>query len=121
MYTIERSFSFAAGHCLTNGVGMCSRLHGHTFTLRIILQAETLHTSGPQKNMIMDLEQLHALTKPMLDTYFEHRWLNETLETDAPTLEFCARWIYNYLHPQLPHLHRIELTEDGTCTASYQE
>jgi 6-pyruvoyltetrahydropterin/6-carboxytetrahydropterin synthase len=119
MFTVERAFTFSAGHSLTSGEGMCARPHGHTFTLTIILSAPRLQTEGPEKNMIVDLDRMQALIKPMIDQYFEHRWLNDTLETDAPTLEYAAYWIFNHLSPTLDHLYCIRLTEDGISTATY--
>lgn len=106
---------------MSRGEGKCSWPHGHTFELRVILKAPELPVDGPQKHMIMDLEEVSSLVKPMIDQYFEHRWLNDTLETDAPTLEYAAFWIYNHLRPHLPHLHAIRLSEDGFSSATYQK
>jgi 6-pyruvoyltetrahydropterin/6-carboxytetrahydropterin synthase len=119
MYTLERTYTFSAGHEFPLAPGMCNRPHGHTFELRVILKAAALPQSGAGKHMIVDLLVVDGVVKPMIDRYFEHRWLNDTLETDAPSLEFAACWIYNYLKPHLPPLHSIVLGEDGISYASF--
>ena len=118
MYVLEKIFHFEAGHTLA-ATGKCARPHGHSFTLTIALCSETLQSDGPEKNMVQDLLALNNLVEPMIDRYLDHRWLNETLENDSPTLEFICRWIYDHLKPIIPQLSSVCLAENPFCKAIY--
>lgn len=71
--------------------------------------------------MVMDFYDIGQIVKPMLKDFFDHQWINETLETDSPTVEFMAKWIYDHLKPQIPLLTKVTLYETQTSWASYFE
>ncbi|MCB1119619.1 MAG: 6-carboxytetrahydropterin synthase [Chlamydiia bacterium] len=119
MFTLQKSYTFCAGHTLTRHDRMCQFPHGHTYTLTVILRTEELIASGPKTNMVTDFYDISAVVKPMITQYFDHKWLNETLQSESPTIEFAARWVYNYLHPRLSHLHAISLGESPTSSVTY--
>ena len=121
MFEIEKIFRFEAGHCLHHHDGQCSQPHGHSYVLSVIIRAKDLVASGPKKNMVVDFGDLSESVKPMIDNYFEHKWLNDTLETDSPTAEYIAKWIYNHLKPGIPNLYSISLYETASSRATYTE
>jgi 6-pyruvoyltetrahydropterin/6-carboxytetrahydropterin synthase len=121
MYEIEKTFRFEAGHVLKHHDGRCKDPHGHSYVLTIHIQSETLITTGPKKNMVIDFSDISSLVKPMIDTYFEHKWLNDTLNTDSPTVEFMAQWIYEFLEPSLPGLFAVSLYETVTSRVIYKK
>ncbi len=88
MFELEKIFTFEAGHLLDHHDGKCRHPHGHSYVLKVIIRQESLIESGPKKNMLMDFSQLSELVKPMIEQYFDHKWLNDSLETDSPTAEF---------------------------------
>jgi len=106
---------------LTHHSGKCRRPHGHTYTLEVTLRANELQPSGPSTNMVMDFKDISSLVKPMLEAFLDHHWLNDTLETDSPTVEFLAQWIYRHLKPQTPNLYSVTLYETPTSKARYWE
>lgn len=120
MFELEKSFSFEAGHALCHHDGKCRRPHGHSYLLTVHLRAQELISDGPKCNMVMDFSDLSVIVKKMIDTHLDHHWLNDTLSSDSPTAEFIARWIFNYLKPQIPLLIAISLHETASSKVVYR-
>ncbi len=119
MYALEKTFRFEAGHCLEHHDGKCKDPHGHSYVLGVCLSSDSLVATGPKTNMILDFADIAAIVKPMIEAYFDHKWLNDTLKTDSPTIEFMAKWIYDYLQPKLAHLSAITIWETTSCKVTY--
>lgn len=119
MYEIEKTFTFEAGHSLDHHDGKCRGPHGHSYILTIRLRSEILQPSGPKKNMVVDFGDISAIVKPMIEKFFDHRWLNQTLNSDSATVEFIAKWIFDYLKPSFPSLYAISLHETSTTKVTY--
>ena len=120
MFELQKSFRFEAGHCLAFHDGKCIQPHGHSYILVVHLLSHELLQEGPQKNMVMDFADITAVVKPMIDKYFDHQWLNESLKTETPTVEFMAKWIYQYLEPHIPKLNAITIHETATASVTYR-
>jgi len=73
--------------------GKCARLHGHSWTGYVEFKGEVLQPSGPQKNMLADYYHMGKICKA-IEERFDHQHLNDILETDMPTSEFVAKYIY---------------------------
>lgn len=101
--------------------GACSEPHGHSYTLEIHIISDELVEAGPKKNMVVDFHQISDVVNPMIETYLDHKWLNDTLETDSPTSEFIARWVYRKLKNKLPGLNLVSVSETTTSQAIYSE
>ena len=119
MFEIEKTYYFEAGHVLCHHEEKCSQPHGHSYVMKIKLRQEKLQSSGSQTNMVVDFYQISQAVKPMIEDYLDHRWLNDTLQTDSPTAEFIACWIFHHLEPFLPGLYSVTIFETPTCSASY--
>lgn len=119
MYELEKTFCFEAAHFVRTCEGKCQRIHGHSFQLTLKLRADQLAQEGAEKNMIVNLLKLDELVGPMLDTYLDHRLLNETLACESPTLEFMAHWIYHFLKPKLTPLFAVTLSAGNQTSATY--
>lgn len=101
--------------------GACKDPHGHSYTLEVQVKNDSLIPEGPKKNMVIDFHHISDIVDPMIESYLDHKWLNNTLETDSPTSEFIARWIYRYLKGKLPGLHKVTLSETSTSKVIYSE
>lgn len=101
--------------------GACRDPHGHSYVLKIVIESSELISEGPKKNMVLDFHQISDIVEPMIDTFLDHKWLNDTLDTDSPTSEFIAQWIYRYLKDKLPNLQSVHLSETATSEVSYTE
>lgn len=121
MFELSKTFRFDAGHILKQHEGMCGRPHGHHYTLTVTVRGKTLIEKGPRKNMILDFNDISAIVKPFIKSHLDHHWLNDTLETDSPSAEFIAWWIYQKVKPLLPSLYSITLHETPTSFVTYKE
>ena len=119
IFEVEKTFTFEAGHVLTHHDGLCARPHGHSYTLKVAVRGTSLTEHGPKQGMIVDFHQISLVVRQMLQDHFDHHWLNETLQTESPTAEIIARWIFDYLQPKLPGLDRVSVGETASSTVSY--
>ena len=109
---LYKEFTFEAAHLLPNVPAghKCARLHGHSFRVRVTIDAPVHPTLG----WVMDFAELKAAWKP-LDDALDHRYLNDIPGLENPTSERLAQWIWRRLRPALPMLACIEVRE--TCTS----
>jgi len=109
---IFKEFSFEAAHLLPNVPPghKCSRLHGHTFYVRIYVEGPVGEVSG----WVMDFTDIKTAFKPLHDR-LDHYYLNDIEGLENPTSENLARWIWMQLKPTLPLLSQVEVRE--TCTS----
>lgn len=119
MFEVEKVFSFEAGHILEHHDGKCAKPHGHSYRVGVAVRCESLHEEGPKRGMAVDFQEIRDIVTPMIDRYFDHKWLNETLCVASPTAEFIAEWIFHHLEPKIPGLYRITVWETANCQASY--
>ena len=109
---IFKEFTFEAAHLLPNVPPghKCSRLHGHSFRVRLTLSGRVDADSG----WIMDFADIKLAFRPLFDR-LDHHYLNEVEGLSNPTSENIAVWIWERLKPALPLLSEVELYE--TCTS----
>jgi 6-pyruvoyltetrahydropterin/6-carboxytetrahydropterin synthase len=108
---IYKEFRFEAAHRLPNVPEghKCARLHGHSFRV-------ALHVHGPvgvESGWVCDFADLGAAFAPLL-ARLDHYYLNEIEGLENPTSENIAKWIWRHLHPRLPLLAQVVVSE--TCT-----
>lgn len=121
MFRLEKSFSFEAGHVLPLHDGKCARPHGHSYTLTVILESDSLVQEGPQTGMVMDFSRLSEIIEPVIKNSLDHHWLNDTLGLEHPTAEAIAQWVYRFLKPQIPLLHSVCIQETASARVFYRE
>lgn len=109
---IYKEFSIESAHRLPNlpEDHKCSRLHGHSFHIRICIEGEI----DPASGWIMDFADIKAAYKPLFEQ-LDHHYLNEIEGLENPTSENLAKWIWDRLKPELPLLSKVILKE--TCTS----
>ncbi len=119
-HRIGKSFTFAASHQLPGlpEGHQCGRLHGHNYTVEVVLGAEELVGPG----FVTDFGEL-APFKAHLDTTYDHRHLNEVMKT-APTSErlaaVLAEWFIENLEPEIPgRLLVLRVSETPSSWAEY--
>ncbi len=107
-----KEFTFEAAHRLPNvpAEHKCSRLHGHSFVVKISVDGEVGETTG----WVMDFGEIKVAFKPILER-LDHYYLNDIPGLENPTSENLARWIWKELIATLPQLSEIEIRE--TCTS----
>ncbi len=129
MLTITKEFLFDAAHRLrreelsdaenTEIFGKCSKIHGHTYRLRITV------AGGIDKNgMIIHFSDLKALVKQNVVDRYDHAMLNDLEEyrTLPPTAEVMGSHIFTTLGRELARrdltLTAVTLFETPTSWAT---
>ena len=109
---IYKDFSLESAHRLPNVPEghKCSRVHGHSFQVRVVVQGEP----GEESGWVLDFADIKAAFRSVHDR-LDHRYLNDIPGLENPTSENLARWIWAHLEQDLTGLARIEVKE--TCTS----
>ncbi|MEH0515380.1 6-carboxytetrahydropterin synthase [Streptomyces sp. B21-079] len=102
IFTIGKKFAFEAGHRLPRlpHEHKCSRQHGHSYEVEVILTASALEDPG----FVTDFGAL-APFKSFLDTELDHHNLHETLPfepTSERLAQFLAGWFVQNLQSEIP-------------------
>jgi 6-pyruvoyltetrahydropterin/6-carboxytetrahydropterin synthase len=117
MYQITKEFKFSAAHHLTKVYEghKCARVHGHNYTVIVMLEAEQLNEQG----FVEDYGDLRDI-KEWIDSTFDHRDLNDILLVE-PTAENLARHIYDAFKFAHPLMTVVKVKETDGTSASYYE
>lgn len=117
MYEIRKQFHFSASHQLTGlpADHQCARLHGHNYTVELVLQADTVDAVG----FVRDYGELNAF-KVMIDEGLDHRHLNDVYPFN-PTAENIAREMYQTARLCWPEVVAVRVSETGSTWAEYRE
>ncbi|GII96722.1 6-pyruvoyl trahydropterin synthase family protein [Sinosporangium siamense] len=119
-HTIGKLFDFEAGHQLPSLAPdhKCSRQHGHSYVVEVILTAPVLADPG----FVTDFGDLVPFKK-FLDTEFDHRNLHEVMPCE-PTSErlahFLAGWFIQNVEPGIAgRLIAVRVRETGRSWARF--
>lgn len=120
MFEITKKAGFSAAHYLRGYNGPCARLHGHNWTVEVVIRRKTLDDMG----MLIDFMDLQKELDVLLEMV-DHHNLNEMppFTEINPTSENLAAWFHRELTTRLkpygaaPHLVRIWELPD--CSAAY--
>ena len=116
---IGKKFTFEAAHRL-GGLPdghKCGHLHGHSYTVEVIITATVL--SGP--GFVADFADLDPL-KNYLTGVFDHQVLNDVVAVE-PTSENLARVVFDWCaaHVPLPGGASLEAVRVGETPATWAE
>ena len=109
---IFKDFTFEAAHRLPHVPEghKCSRLHGHSFRIRVAVDGEV----GAESGWVMDFADIKEAVEPVR-RMLDHNYLNDVEGLSNPTSENLAIWLWEKLAQSLPGLSRIIVQE--TCTS----
>ena len=116
MYTITKQFSFSASHVLDHlpDGHPCARLHGHNYTVELVLEGLELNESG----FVRDYRDLDPF-KTFVDEKLDHRHLNDVV--DGPTsAENLARFLYEFARNLWPEVAAVRVSETPKTWAEYR-
>lgn len=118
-HTLRVCDRFEAAHQLRSYRGAPEPLHGHSWRVEAVLEAETLDTEG----MAFDFVEIRRVLAELC-ARFHHRNVNEVtpFDTLAPTTENLATWFCAQLRERLPTAGVAEVTiwEGPDCSATYR-
>lgn len=103
VYTLKIESEFDAAHKLVGYVGPCSRIHGHSWTVKVYVKGDKLNNIG----MLIDFKILKKKLKLMLEK-FDHYCLNDIVDFN-PTAENLARYCYYYMCKAFKETKEIEV------------
>jgi len=122
-----KEFTFEASHILPKHPGKCSRLHGHSWKLRVYVQGEVSTDTG----FVMDYGDLKKHLQPLIDDLDHHHlgtwWFQADVKDQAnwgvkmmngnfyPSSENLIVWIAGNINSEVVPWSRLEL--DETCTS----
>lgn len=118
-FTLRIRQRFEAAHHLTSYRGAPEPVHGHTWTVEVALEAESLDDEGMGFDFVAARRALADAVAP-----FDHRHLNEIAPFDrtTPTTENIAIHFHETLSAALEDAHVAEVTvwEGPDCSATYR-
>ena len=107
---IYREFKFEAAHYLPSAPPghPNSRIHGHSFRARVVIDGEPDAETG----LVFHFDALSDAIEDSRDA-LDHRLLNEVDGLASPTLERIAIWLWQRLDNKVPGLAQIEIHRDS--------
>jgi 6-pyruvoyltetrahydropterin/6-carboxytetrahydropterin synthase len=107
---IYKEFLFEAAHYLPSApIGHPnSRVHGHSFRARVVIDGEPNAETG----LVFHFDDLAAAIAEAHDA-LDHRLLNEVEGLELPTLERISIWLWNRLQNRVPGLAEIHVSRDS--------
>lgn len=107
---IYKDFRFEAAHFLPSAAEghPNSRVHGHSFRARVVVQGEP----NTQTGLIVDFDELAKAIADVREA-LDHRLLNDVEGLKAPTLERIAMWVWERVDPRVPGLYEVQIVRDS--------
>lgn len=107
---IYKEFRFEAAHFLPSAAPGTpnSRVHGHSFRARVVIEGEPDASTG----YIFHFEDIAEALRETQEA-LDHRLLNEVDGLSAPTLERIAMWIWNRLSNRIAGMAQVEVHRDS--------
>lgn len=132
---VWKHFSFDAAHQLPNHKGKCARYHGHTYLLDVAVSTDWSPEAMnlyKEQGFFVDFADLKAAVKSILDKYWDHYFLNDTLKAflplDAPytTIENLVQIMFRQIQNELGirgikvSVHRVVMHETPDSWAEWR-
>ena len=117
MYKLVVKSTFSAAHRLIEYPGACARIHGHNWTVNVVVSAPHVDENG----MIVDLVGLKKHIDECVGQ-FDHRVINEVppFDTINPTSEHIAKYLYDYVAERISiHVESVEVAETDEYSVIY--
>ncbi|MGW6146186.1 6-carboxytetrahydropterin synthase QueD [Bacillus mycoides] len=86
---VSKEFTFDAAHHLHCYEGKCKNLHGHTYKVVFGISGYV-----NEIGLAIDFGDIKEIWKNEIESYLDHRYLNETLPEMNTTAENMVVWIY---------------------------
>ena len=116
-----KEIQFEAAHHLVNYDGDCSRVHGHSYKLKVTVSGyiDPVYSKYATDLMVVDFKDLNRLIRDHIIRTHDHADLNTLY--DNPTAEVMAVVIFDTLKDLLPKDTKIESVKLWETSSSYVE
>lgn len=122
--TVSKSWQFQAAHRNPFHPGECSRVHGHTYTIRVWARGAIRDDGSAQHSMVVDFGTLTAAVKEHVIDKLDHTFLNESLADqrwiEAYTVEELAVYALTALRAAVPQVCRVRVYEGASAYAEVE-
>lgn len=121
MFTVSKEVDFAAAHFIRGHRGECRHLHGHTYRVKVSVEASELDDLG----MVVDFADLKKALQEAVAP-FDHRVINEVPPFDETntTAELIARHVFESVSAGIAddrvRVARVEVAENPSSSAVYE-
>ncbi|GIP22528.1 6-carboxytetrahydropterin synthase QueD [Paenibacillus sp. J22TS3] len=105
---VSKEFTFDAAHHLHAYEGKCKNLHGHTYKAVIGISARPNDIG-----LTADFGLIKEIWKSRIETYLDHRYLNETLPPMNTTAENMVVWLFEQMEEALASEEVKPLIHEG--------
>lgn len=116
---IGREVTFQAAHRLplVSADHKCSRMHGHSYRVRVEVEGPVTQARG----WVCDFAELDAVLRTLLGV-LDHQTLNDIDGLSNPTSEMLALWLWERVAYQFKalRLHSVEVHEGGASWCRYE-
>jgi 6-pyruvoyltetrahydropterin/6-carboxytetrahydropterin synthase len=122
MYELTVRDTFSAAHALRDYDGDCANMHGHNWSVDMVVRAETLGPNG----LAADFRDLKSVLHDVLSE-LDHKLINEVVPFDEinPSSEHIAKWLFERMSAVVEgfgvRLAAIRVGENENCSVSYYE
>jgi 6-pyruvoyltetrahydropterin/6-carboxytetrahydropterin synthase len=91
----------------------CARVHGHSYKVELLVTGPV----NPQTGWLIDFGVIDDGWAPLHDR-LDHHYLNDVPGLENSTCENLAAYIWHQLHPRIPELSAVSVSEttDSRCT-----
>lgn len=93
---VSKEFTFDAAHHLHAYDGKCKNLHGHTYKVVFGISGRP-----DEIGMTVDFGTIKEIWKNEIETYLDHRYINETLPPMNTTAENMVVWLFEKMEEAL--------------------
>lgn len=116
-YTLRVRDRFEAAHHLTAYRGAPEPVHGHSWTVEAVLEADELDAEG----MAFDFVEVKGALRRLVER-FDHGDVNAVppFDRESPTTEHLARWFHERLAEGLAGVVEVTVWEGPDCSATYR-
>ena len=116
MHVITKEFHFSSSHIL-HGLKdghPCGRLHGHNYTLKVMLKGEP-----DEIGFVQDYNELKPISE-WIDQTLDHRHLNDVFPDINPTVENMSKFIFDKFKPMFPKMYALSMSETPKTSCYYE-
>ncbi len=105
---LQRQYAFEAAHRNIQGDERTSRLHGHNFVVRVLLE----DLVNPRSGWFADFAEVDAIVLPVIEQ-LDHQYINDVVRLPNARLQDIAGWIENQLTGKSPDVERVIVSLEG--------
>ncbi|GAB6989269.1 6-carboxytetrahydropterin synthase QueD [Paenibacillus pini] len=105
---VSKEFTFDAAHHLHAYEGKCKNLHGHTY--KVVFGISALPNDI---GITADFGLIKQIWKNHIETFLDHRYLNETLPLMNTTAENMVVWLYERMEEALNSTEYRPIIHEG--------